>query len=166
MKLNILFFLSVLILTFSKVHSQNIKPEDQIYLAITNGISGQGALPFADLPKEKQAILFSIIVKIDNLGKVDGVEFTNPSNHIDSLVRYKQVSDEIKRDKQSVFKKNKNTIYVLPILITKWGNSNLLITPEFIADFEKLIPKKTQFDKSRSLNIMPTQLIKVGDIQY
>jgi len=45
-----------------------------------HGILGEGAFPFANLPKGKQAILFSIIEKIDNLGKVDNVGFINPSN--------------------------------------------------------------------------------------
>ncbi|MBB6274067.1 hypothetical protein HDF26_004540 [Pedobacter cryoconitis] len=166
MKLNKLFFISVITLTFSQVRAQDLKPQNQIYLAVTHAILGEGAFPFADLPKEKQAILFSIIVNIDKSGKVDKVEFTNPSNHVDSLLRYKQVSDEIKRDKKNVFKKYKNSIYVLPILIKKWDNNNLLITPEFLKDFEKLIPEKSKLDKYRSINIMPTQLIKVSDIQY
>ncbi|MBB5624123.1 hypothetical protein HDE69_005220 [Pedobacter cryoconitis] len=166
MKLNILFFLSVITLTFSHAKAQNLKPEDQIYSAVLRGILVEGAIPFDNLPKEKQAILFSIIVKIDNLGKVDKVEFTNPSNHSDSLIRYTQVTNEIKRDKKNIFRQYKNFIYVLPILITKDGNSNILITPEFLADFEKLIPKKDQFDKSKCLNITRTYSLKIGDIHY
>ncbi|MBB6274087.1 hypothetical protein HDF26_004560 [Pedobacter cryoconitis] len=165
-KLSVLSFLSVITLTFSQAKAQNLKPEDQIYSAVVHGILSEGAIPFDKLPKEKQAILFSIVVKIDNLGKVENVEFTNPSNHADSLIRYTQVTNEIKRDKKNILKQYKNSIYVLPILITKDGNNNILITPEFLADFEKLIPKKDQFDKSKSLNITRTYSIKIGDIHY
>lgn len=173
MKLNILFFLSIIILAFSQATAQTIKPkariatpEDQIYTSMLGGILGEGAILFDGLPKEKQAILFSIIVETNSLGKVNKVEFTNPSNHADSLIRYKKVSGEIKRDKKNIFKQYKNSIYVLPILITKGGNSNILITPEFLKDFEKLIPSKDHFEKSKSLVIFKTHSVTIGDIHY
>lgn len=173
MKIRILLFLSITILTFSQAKAQTAKPkarittpEDQIYTSMLSGILGEGAFYFDALPKEKQSILFSIIVDIDNFGKVAKIEFTNPSNQADSLIRYEKVSNEIKRDRKNIFKQHKNSIYVLPILITKDGNNSILITPEFLKNFEKLIPSKDHFEKSKSLNILRTRSVMIGDIHY
>ncbi|AMP97249.1 hypothetical protein AY601_0282 [Pedobacter cryoconitis] len=173
MKITKLFFLSIIILISVQTNAQNKKlkarittPEDQIYTSMLSGIMTEGTFNFDALPPEKQSVLFSIIVYIDGLGKVSKVEFTNPSNRADSLIRYEKVSNEIKKDKKKIFNQYKNSIYVLPILITKGGNYSMLITPEFLKDFEKLIPSKDYFERTKSLNILRTHSVTLGDIQY
>lgn len=151
---------------FTRVNAQSVSPENEIYTAVTHGILGQGIESFNNLPKEKQFMLFSIIVEIDNEGKTNKVVFTKPSNHADSLIRYKQVSDEIKRDKKNVFKNYKNSIYVLPILIIKRDLNQILLTPEFLDSFAALIPTKDHLTKSKRLTITRTYTLKIGDIQY
>jgi len=173
MKINISLLLSIIILTLSQARAQNIKAkyqvttaEEQIYKSVLSGILVEGTFNFDALPREKQSVLFSIIVSIDSFGKVNKVDFTNPSSQVDSLIRYEKVANEIKKDRKKIFNQYKNSIYVLPILITKGGNYGILITPEFLEDFKKLIPSKDYFEKSKKINILRTRSVTLGDIQY
>ena len=106
------------------------------------------------LPSERRFLFFSLKIETDAKGQVENVDFTNKLKMIDSISFYQKVEKYFKDDKNKVFRKHKNAIYVVPVLLRSDDSYTIHVTQDFLKSFENLVPFISS-DKIKSLTILP-----------
>lgn len=111
---------------------------------ITSALVAGGISPVLNqlgkLPRERQILLFSVVIKTNKQGIIYMVDFTSKAAMLDSISYYQKVVKYLKTDKNKVFVKSKNSVYLVPVLIRDDGNYTIDATQDFLKSIADLVP--------------------------
>lgn len=117
MKTFISTLLLLLYLSFNNAMAQKIDMHAKIEKLLLDARAYNG---FIELSPEyfQKGFVFGLAISVNGQGRVDSVAFTNRTKILDSLVLFKRVAENFKKDKKS-FLNHKNTVFVTLVLVRR-----------------------------------------------
>ena len=163
MSLHKLFLLALLACFFTEVKGQIIDTKKEIISII--GIGGTLSMPgyhyMWSLPEENQSFIFSALISVNHAGKITEVKFGGRSKLSDTTLKLDLIIKFLKQDKNGVFKKYKNSFFVVPIWMKGVGGTLVKTTPEFLKSLNELIPLSVYQIKDKKTYILPISVIEM-----
>ena len=139
-----LFGLIILAFGFTQLKAQSIP--NNLSLRIRNIIYyAPGHELFSSKNNENKAFTFGMAISINEFGKVDTVIFTNTTKSLDSIVSFKYMTKQLKKEK-TIFNPYKNTILVTVVLVRRGWDKHISNFYDYF--YKNKYPELSDFDEN------------------
>lgn len=158
--------LFILLLNFNRTSAQQKELHHQVERALRNATAYNAAIDLSPQYQQK-GFVFGLAIRINAQGRADSVLFTNRTNILDSLVLFKSVTENLKKDKKS-FLNYKNSVLVSLVLVRRGYDPAISNFPDafqrsyspenisFDEYFAKAMPDVGRLSANKKIILLPT----------
>lgn len=131
-----------------------------IEFALISYYNTRGAEVFSKPQYKNKAYIIGFAIRINSVGKVDSVMFTNQTSSLDSIVSFNSIRKEIFNHRYKftaeAFSNYRNTVFVGLALVRKDWEHSIENLAEFDKNFYNAVPNIEQLSKGKNVIFLPT----------